>query len=73
LTWSNPEIGVVKSVKFGWSKLVKSDTQSKTIGEEKRNYRDREGEVLFMDLRQMGEPFEKKYIQFSEADIIKVH
>ena len=29
-------------------------------------------EILFMDLRQMGEPFEKKYIQFSEADINKV-
>ena len=25
-----------------------------------------------MDLRQMGEPFEKKYIQFSEEDIKKV-
>ena len=27
------------------------------------HYRDREGEVLFMDLRQMGMPFEKKYIE----------
>ena len=34
-----------------------------------RNYRDREEEILFMDLRQRGEPFEKKYIQFSEQDI----
>ncbi|NRB67699.1 MAG: SAM-dependent DNA methyltransferase [Vibrio sp.] len=34
-----------------------------------RNYRDREGEVLFMDLRQRGEPFEKKFVQFSEQDI----
>lgn len=34
-----------------------------------RNYRDRESEVLFMDLRQRGEPFEKKFIQFSEQDI----
>jgi type I restriction enzyme M protein len=24
-----------------------------------------------MDLRQMGEPFEKKYIQFSDDDILK--
>lgn len=32
---------------------------------EVRNYRDRRGEVLFMDLRQIGEPFEKKFIQFS--------
>ncbi|NRA53739.1 MAG: SAM-dependent DNA methyltransferase [Gammaproteobacteria bacterium] len=34
-----------------------------------RNYRDREDEILFMDLRQRGEPFEKKYLQFSEQDI----
>ncbi|XHY21768.1 Type I restriction enzyme EcoKI M protein [Vibrio sp. NH-UV-68] len=34
-----------------------------------RNYRDREEEVLFMDLRKRGEPFEKKYLQFSEQDI----
>ena len=37
-----------------------------------RNYRDREKEILFMDLRQMGEPFEKKYIQFSSEDIEKI-
>ncbi|WP_445082057.1 N-6 DNA methylase [Vibrio parahaemolyticus] len=34
-----------------------------------RNYRDREEEILFMDLRQRGEPFEKKFVQFSEQDI----
>ena len=34
-----------------------------------RNYRNREQEILFMDLRQIGEPFEKKYTQFSEQHI----
>lgn len=34
-----------------------------------RNYRGRESEVLFMDLRQIGEPFEKKFIQLSEQQI----
>ena len=34
-----------------------------------RQYREREDEILFMDLRQRGEPFEKKYIQFSKDDI----
>jgi type I restriction enzyme M protein len=34
-----------------------------------RNYRDREDEILFMDLRQRGKPFEKKYVQFLEQDI----
>lgn len=37
-----------------------------------KKYRNREKEILFMDLRQMGIPFEKKYIQFSEEDIKKV-
>ncbi len=36
-----------------------------------KKYRDRQKEILFMDLRQAGEPFEKKYVQFSEADIQK--
>jgi type I restriction enzyme M protein len=36
-----------------------------------RNYRDRQHEVLFMDLREVGEPFEKKFVQFSEDHISK--
>lgn len=35
-------------------------------------YRDRTGEILFLDLRRTGEPFEKKYIAFSENDIKSV-
>jgi type I restriction enzyme M protein len=46
--------------------------QRKKVGDETRNYRDREKEILFMDIRQMGEPFEKKYTQFSDDDIQKV-
>ena len=30
---------------------------------EEIHYRDREGEILFIDMRQMGEPFEKKYVR----------
>ncbi|MFB6317308.1 N-6 DNA methylase [Saccharicrinis sp. FJH54] len=37
-----------------------------------RHYREREDEVLFMDLREIGEPFEKKYIQFSSDHIKQV-
>jgi type I restriction enzyme M protein len=37
-----------------------------------KKYRNREKEILFMDLRQMGIPFEKKYMQFSEGDIQKI-
>jgi len=46
--------------------------QIKKIGDEQRHYRNREKEILFMDLRQLGEPFEKKYTQFSDDDIKKV-
>jgi type I restriction enzyme M protein len=35
-------------------------------------YRNRENEVLFVDLRQWGEPFEKKYIQFSAEQISEI-
>ncbi len=44
----------------------------KDTGDEQRQLRNRKGEVLFMDLRQMGEPFEKKYIQLADTDIEKV-
>jgi type I restriction enzyme M protein len=37
-----------------------------------KKYRDRQREILFMDLREIGEPFEKKYVQFSENHIQKV-
>ncbi|OQA97063.1 MAG: Type I restriction enzyme EcoKI M protein [Bacteroidetes bacterium ADurb.Bin217] len=47
--------------------------QVKTVGNETRNLRNREREILFMDLRQLGEPFEKKFIQFGElTDIPKI-
>src|SRR5690606_17643383 len=34
-----------------------------------KNYRNRVGEVLIMDLRQKGEPLEKNFTQYSEQDI----
>ena len=37
-----------------------------------KNYRDRTDEILFMDLRQMGSPYEKKYIELTEEDRKKV-
>lgn len=46
--------------------------QTKKLGDEVRSYRNREDEILFMDLRQMGEPFEKKYLQLSQKDIARV-
>ncbi|MCA0428047.1 MAG: type I restriction-modification system subunit M [Bacteroidetes bacterium] len=55
-----------------WIVNKNKKAQSKQVGDETRNYRDREKEILFMDLRQMGEPFEKKYTQFSDDDIKRV-
>ncbi len=46
--------------------------QTKKVGAETRKYRNREEEILFMDLRQVGIPFEKKFIQFAEEDIARV-
>lgn len=36
------------------------------------HYRNREREILFMDLRQMGSPYEKKYIELTPDDRQKV-
>jgi Type I restriction-modification system methyltransferase subunit len=37
-----------------------------------RKYRNRENEILFLDLREMGSPFEKKFTQLTEEDIKQV-
>ena len=37
-----------------------------------RHYRDREKEILFFDMRNMGEPYEKKFVQLTEVDRNKV-
>jgi type I restriction enzyme M protein len=55
-----------------WILNKNKKSQSKKVGDKTRNYRDRENEILFMDLRQLGEPFEKKFTQFSDEDIEKV-
>ncbi|NQU53078.1 MAG: N-6 DNA methylase, partial [Bacteroidetes bacterium] len=43
-----------------------------TLNDVVKNYRNREDEILFMDLREMGSPFEKKFTQFLQPDIDKV-
>jgi len=37
-----------------------------------KNYRNRKHEILFMDLRELGIPFEKKFIQFSGENIERI-
>lgn len=54
--------------------ILNKNKKSRTIeinGKIKK-YRDRQREILFIDTRQMGEPFEKKFLQFSEKDTKKI-
>lgn len=54
--------------------IINKNKKSRTleINSNIKKYRDRQNEILFMDLRQIGEPFEKKYTQFSVEDIKKI-
>lgn len=51
--------------------ILNRNKKSRTVEQNGKmvKYRNRENEVLFVDLRQWGEPFEKKYIQFSQEHI----
>lgn len=51
--------------------ILNKNKRARTVEQNAKlvKYRNRENEVLFVDLRQWGEPFEKKYIQFSEDHI----
>ena len=48
------------------NKNKKSRVEKRPDGDVK--FRDRTDEILFMDLRQMGHPYEKKYIELTEED-----
>ncbi|MCX2837263.1 class I SAM-dependent DNA methyltransferase [Salinimicrobium sp. MT39] len=51
--------------------ILNNNKTKRTVdkGDTQRHYRNRRDEILFMDLRKRGVPFEKKYIQFSNDDI----
>ncbi len=48
------------------NKNKKARTEKRPDGDV--TFRDRTDEILFMDLRQMGHPYEKKYIEFTDED-----
>ena len=54
--------------------ILNKNKKEKTVQlpDEIRQYRNRENEILFLDLRQKGIPFEKKYTQFSEDEIREI-
>ena len=51
--------------------ILNRNKRARTVEQngEVKNYRKREGETLFLDLRTLGIPLDKKYIQFSEEEI----
>ena len=53
---------------------MNKNKKERTVEQNGKNkkYRNREKEILFMDLRQIGIPFEKKFIQFSDENIKQV-
>jgi len=54
--------------------ILNNNKAEKTIDlpDQTRNYRNRQDEILFMDLREMGAPFEKKFTQFLPEHIEKI-
>ncbi len=54
--------------------ILNNNKKARTVEQNGKliKYRNREKEVLFIDLRQWGEPFEKKYIQFSQEQITDI-
>lgn len=54
--------------------ILNNNKKSRVIEKngEERHYRDREKEILFFDLRQMGSTYEKKYVELVEETRNKV-
>ena len=54
--------------------VLNKNKSERTVKQNKKskNYRNRKEEILFMDLRQKGEPFEKKFVQFSEEETTEI-
>lgn len=54
--------------------IVNNNKKARTVEQHNqlKKYREREKEILFLDLREIGAPFEKKYIQFLPEHIEKV-
>jgi type I restriction enzyme M protein len=55
-----------------WILNKNKNERTVTIGDEKRNYRKRDKEVLFVDLRRWGTAYEKMYIELVAEDITKI-
>lgn len=72
LRWHGYDVPPTSNANYGW--ILAGNRKARTVEQngELVKYRNRENEVLFIDLRQWGEPFEKKYIQFSKEQIAQI-
>ena len=52
--------------------VLTKNKKARFCPDSKMKYRDRRGEVLFMDLRQFGAPYEKKFKQLTREEISRV-
>ena len=54
--------------------ILNKNKKQRTVekGDKVRKYRNREEEILFMDLRNLGEPYQKKFLQFSEIAVQEI-
>lgn len=54
--------------------IINKNKKERTVelSDNTKHYRDRENEILFMDLRRWGSEFEKKYVELTSDDINKI-
>jgi len=55
-----------------WILSNNKDERTVKLPDALRDYRNRQEEILFLDLREIGEPFEKKFVQFSPEHIKQI-
>ncbi|MDR1182908.1 MAG: SAM-dependent methyltransferase, partial [Bacteroidales bacterium] len=55
-----------------WILNKNKKAHTSTVAEETRRYRNRTGEVLFMDLRKWGTEYEKQYIELTSDEIAQI-
>lgn len=70
--WDGYEVPPTSNANYGW--ILNKNKKARVVEEngEIKRFRNRESEILFMDLRQMGSPYEKKYIELTEEDRARV-
>jgi type I restriction-modification system DNA methylase subunit len=70
--WMGYEVPPKSNANYGWILNKNKKQRTETTNDKQKNYRDRTGEILFMDLRRWGSEYEKKFIELTEDDIQKV-